>query len=104
MLAVDHGFVLSKPDWASALSKNRSPAWVARSWRVAAQVYELLLCGLTTEDFGGMLQQLALPFCDLFGMQFKLAVKIGHRLVLAQGGQGYLGCECRRMCAAGASR
>ena len=57
-----------------------------------------------TECASRILKQLPTPLGDLVGVQLEVLGQLCRGLVFSQGGQGHLGLERRRVCAAGAPR
>ena len=98
VVSVDQGFALSNPALVSARSKKSFskaswPIWACKRGEVHWR------CGLAagTEDVGGTSDQLALPLDNLAGVQLERLAQLGHRLVVAQGGQRHLRLERRTM-------
>ena len=55
----------------------------------------LIRSQLAAEHIGRLGQQLVLPVGDLVGVYVMLLCQLGQRLVAPNGGQRYLGLECR---------
>ena len=67
-------------------------------------LHRRIVLNCTSEDVGGVLQQLPLPIGDLLGMQLKLLAQFGYCLVFAQCSKGHAYLEGGRVGAPGAPR
>ena len=105
VITVDHCFALSNPAMVSARSKK---SFSSANWPILA-CSGARSTGATTrlpapKTSAAPRKQLALPVQDLAGVHLVLLARLGHRLVVTQGGQGNLCLERRTVGAPRATR